>query len=94
MYVESYVNQTARRRVHFRARDFIVDHFGTPPQVRAALAAIGVEPPSLFTIHKWTTRDSVPGLWLAALVASLENQAKRPKLSAYLVKDGHDDIFD
>jgi hypothetical protein len=68
----------------FNAKRFLQEHFQNPATLIAAVKAAGQVPPSHAQAEKWFTRSSVPGDWLARLVAIRTAKRVKVDLSAYL----------
>lgn len=62
----------------FDAKKFIRENFQGPGGVIAHCRAMGLEPPSDEQVQKWLQRNSVPGEWLAKLLAILETERGLP----------------
>lgn len=69
----------------FRYADFLKDNFKTASGVIAFLTAYGVDAPSLPTVDKWFSRDTIPSAWLPVLLAYLElEQGQAVSLKSYV----------
>jgi hypothetical protein len=72
--------------MQFEARQFVTERFKTAAGVVAFLRAYGVsELPTEHAVMKWLKRDSIPGDWLAVLLALCEVEDGTPvSLHQYL----------
>lgn len=68
----------------FNAKRFLIDHFQNPATLIAAVKAADQTPPSHAQAEKWFSRSSIPGDWLARLVAVRAAKCVKVDLSAYL----------
>lgn len=69
----------------FDAKQFIRENFQSAGGVIAHCRSVGLEPPSDEQVQKWLQRNSVPGEWLAKLLALLEAERGEPvSVQAYM----------
>ena len=62
----------------FDARRFLHDHFQSAEGVIAFCRAADVDPPNSAQAQKWFERNSIPGDWLARLLALVEQDRGAP----------------
>lgn len=69
----------------FDAKKFIRENFQSAGGVIAHCRSAGAEPPTDEQVQKWMQRNSVPGDWLAKLIAVLEkNGGEAVSLQPYM----------
>lgn len=68
----------------FDGKKFLSENYHTPQHVKTVLGQYGL-PVSLAAAEKWWQRASVPGNWLAVLIAIKEIETGRPvSIARYL----------
>lgn len=73
----------------FDAAGFLRDHFTDPNVLCEILARYDVEAPKNDTVRKWFSRGSVPGDWLAVLVAIAQHiSGGTPPVHTFYVTGG------
>lgn len=71
----------------FDVRRFIADKFATPKALYECLDRWGFEPPALDSVQKWSTRGSIPGVYLAAALFIIEQiEGTAVEVSAYIIR--------
>lgn len=66
---------------------FLTKEVGTAQAVLALFTAFRIEAPKLATIEKWFQRGSIPGGWLAMILAILELEKGSPvQMTKYIEK--------
>lgn len=74
----------------FNAKKFIRDNFQSVGGIVAHFRDVGFEPPTYEQAEKWLTRNSIPGEWLAKMLAILEGERGEPvSILAYIGSDKH-----
>ena len=72
----------------FEAKRFIKENFQSTAGVIAHFRSAGIEPPTDKQAEKWLTRNSIPGEWLAKMIAILEAERGVPvSISDYMGAD-------
>jgi hypothetical protein len=63
----------------------LLSEWPSSAELRAALAAANIDPPSPEVIRAWRHRNSIPGHWLAKLLSVLASDTGRPvDLAVYM----------
>ena len=71
-------------QIVFDGKKFLSENYHTPQHVKTVLGQYGL-PVSLAAAEKWWQRASVPGNWLAVLIAIKEIETGRPvSIARYL----------
>lgn len=71
-------------QIVFDGKKFLSENYHTPQHVKTVLGQYGL-PVTLAAAEKWWQRASVPGNWLAVLIAIKEIETGRPvSIARYL----------
>ena len=74
-------------QIVFDGKKFLSENYHTPQHVKTVLGQYGL-PVSLAAAEKWWQRASVPGNWLAVLIAIKEIETGQPVSIAKYLRAG------